>query len=59
VEPGFRAKARGNKETGRPHPTLAGRRDEETVVTIVAVGAAGWFILLLMCAYSKARDRRN
>ena len=28
-------------------------------VTIVAAGAAGWLILLLMCAYSKARERRN
>jgi len=28
-------------------------------VTIVAVGAAGWFILLLLCAYSRARERRS
>jgi len=28
-------------------------------VTIIAAGAAGWLILLLMCAYSKARERRN
>ena len=34
-------------------------RIEETVVTIVFVGAAGWLVLLLMCAYSKARDPRN
>jgi hypothetical protein len=27
-------------------------------VTIVVAGAAGWLILLLMCAYAKARDRR-
>jgi hypothetical protein len=27
-------------------------------MTIVAAGAAGWLILLLMCAYAKARDRR-
>jgi len=31
---------------------------EETTVTIVLAGAAGWFILLLMCAYAKGRDRR-
>jgi len=27
-------------------------------MTIVAAGAAGWLILLLMCAYAKARDKR-
>ena len=27
-------------------------------VTIVLAGAAGWLILLLMCAYAKGRDRR-
>ena len=32
---------------------------QEIAVTIVAVGAAGWFILLLLCAYSKARERRS
>jgi hypothetical protein len=31
----------------------------KSVVTIVAAGAAGWLVILLMCAYSKARDRRN
>jgi hypothetical protein len=35
------------------------RIQEESVVTIVFAGAAGWFVLLLMCAYAKARDRRN
>ena len=34
------------------------RIQEETDVTIVVAGAAGWLILLLMCAYAKARDRR-
>jgi hypothetical protein len=27
-------------------------------VTIVAAGLGGWLILLLMCAYAKARERR-
>ena len=27
-------------------------------VTIVVLGAAGWVILLLMCAYAKGRERR-
>jgi hypothetical protein len=40
-------------------PTLATHRiQEEKVVTIVFAGAAGWLILLLMCAYAKGRDRR-
>src|SRR5271157_2942090 len=29
------------------------------IVIIVAAGVAGWLILLLMCAYVKARERRS
>jgi hypothetical protein len=45
--------------TDYSHAEPRNRIKEDTVMTIIAAGAAGWLILLLMCAYAKARERRN
>jgi hypothetical protein len=43
------------RDSNRP----LGVRDNEEVLTVVAAGAAGWLILLLLCAYAKARELRR